>query len=350
MLITSKYACDPTQQTTLPPAATTALTTRRPGPVACRPAGSPTQQVCKGQKYDLSKITPADGSAFFQAAEPATGSMWYLKLTGNGLPTTPGAMPYCTFAEGVEQDGIAVGQGPVSGNSTCIPYGQVGQQKWVIDDRRDGAQSISIMLSGGEDGRQTRLVVECDPSADNATFNLIGVLSNAKTEDFLITSQHACSPLHKTTGAPFGPSTTPGATAVPAGPAGPAGSNSSSVPPSPPGGGIDPGGATVVTAATATTSAAGAAAGGATATTPSTAPVDDGGGGGGGGIGIIVGGAIGGIAVLGLIIMGAVKLATARKGGMHAPLINAQVVMGGTMENRAYQFDDEDEDELLGSL
>ena len=47
--------------------------------------------------------------------------MFYFQMTGGGLPSDDGSMPYCTFAAGTNQ-GNSAGQGEITGDS-CFPIG-----------------------------------------------------------------------------------------------------------------------------------------------------------------------------------------------------------------------------------
>ena len=59
-------------------------------------------------RYDFSQIQPTDGNAYFSGPDANNDYMYYFQMTGGGLPSDDGAMPYCTFGSGAA-NGNAVG-------------------------------------------------------------------------------------------------------------------------------------------------------------------------------------------------------------------------------------------------
>merc|ERR1711935_101671 len=166
---------------------------------------------CNGQEYDFSQIQPSDGNSYFSGPDANNEYMFYFQMTGGGLPSDDGSMPYCTFGAGTNT-GNSAGQGEITGDS-CFPIGLVAQQSWEIDTTQN-PQVIQVTFSGGQEGRQTVLSVTCDPSADDPTFTVKGE-TRTLVYELDVTSKFGCS------GSPAPPS--------PPGPAPP------SPPPSPPG-------------------------------------------------------------------------------------------------------------------
>merc|ERR1711935_1062632 len=162
---------------------------------------------CNGQEYDFSQIQPSDGNSYFSGPDANNEYMFYFQMTGGGLPSDDGSMPYCTFGAGTNT-GNSAGQGEITGDS-CFPIGLVAQQSWEIDTTQN-PQVIQVTFSGGQEGRQTVLSVTCDPSADDPTFTAKGE-TRTQVYEVDVTSKFGCS------GSPAPPS-----------PPGPA-------PPSPPG-------------------------------------------------------------------------------------------------------------------
>ena len=118
-----------------------------------------------------SKIQPPGGNSYFSGADANFEYMFYFQMTGGGLPSDDGSMPYCTFAVD-RAHGNAAGQGEITGDS-CFPIGLVNQQSWEIDTTQD-PQVIRVTFSGGQEGRQTLLKVTCDPTANDPTFFVLG--------------------------------------------------------------------------------------------------------------------------------------------------------------------------------
>jgi len=144
---------------------------------------------CNGQEYDFSQIQPSDGNSYFSGPDANNEYMFYFQMTGGGLPSDDGSMPYCTFGAGTNT-GNACGQGEITGDS-CIPIGLVAQQSWEIDTTQN-PQVIQVTFSGGQEGRQTVLSVTCDPSADDPTFTVKGE-TRTLVYEVDVTSKFACS-------------------------------------------------------------------------------------------------------------------------------------------------------------
>jgi len=153
---------------------------------------------CNGQEYDFSQIQPSDGNSYFSGPDANNEYMFYFQMTGGGLPSDDGSMPYCTFGAGTNT-GNACGQGEITGDS-CIPIGLVAQQSWEIDTTQN-PQVIQVTFSGGQEGRQTVLSVTCDPSVD-ASFTVKGE-TRTSVYEVDVTSKFACS------GSPSPPSPNP---------------------------------------------------------------------------------------------------------------------------------------------
>merc|ERR1712127_1161725 len=164
-----------------------------------------------------SQIQPSDGNSYFSGPDANNEYMFYFQMTGGGLPSDDGSMPYCTFGAGTNT-GNAAGQGEITGDS-CFPIGLVAQQSWGIDTTQN-PQVIQVTFSGGQEGRQTVLSVTCDPSADDPTFTVKGE-TRTLVYEVDVTSKFGCS------GSPSPPS--------PPGPAPPSPSPPGPTPPSPPG-------------------------------------------------------------------------------------------------------------------
>ena len=146
--------------------------------------------TCNGIEYDFSHIQPSDGNCYFSSPDLMNDYMYYFQMTGGGLPSDNGSMPYCTFNAG-EDTGNSAGQGQITGDG-CFPIGVVSQQTWEIDTTQD-PQVILITFSGGQEGRQTVVSVTCDPSADDPTFNAKGE-TRTLVYEVDITSKFACAP------------------------------------------------------------------------------------------------------------------------------------------------------------
>jgi len=143
---------------------------------------------CNGQEYDFSQIQPSDGNSYFSGPDANNEYMFYFQMTGGGLPSDDGSMPYCTFGAGTNT-GNSAGQGEITGDS-CFPIGLVAQQSWEIDTTQN-PQVIQVTFSGGQEGRQTVLSVTCDPSADDPTFTVKGE-TRTLVYEVDVTSKFAC--------------------------------------------------------------------------------------------------------------------------------------------------------------
>ena len=155
---------------------------------------------CNGQEYDFSQIQPSDGNSYFSGPDANNEYMFYFQMTGGGLPSDDGSMPYCTFGAGTNT-GNAAGQGEINGDS-CFPLGLGAQQSWEIDTSQN-PQVIQVTFTGGQEGRETVLSVTCDPSADDPTFSVKGENTRTLVYEVDITSKYACS------GSPSPPSPSP---------------------------------------------------------------------------------------------------------------------------------------------
>ena len=77
--------------------------------------------------------------------------------------------------------------GHVAGGSA----GQVAHQQWEIDTTQS-QQVISVTFSGAQEGQQTIVRVQCDPSADSPTFTVKGEV-RTQVYELHMTSKYACA-------------------------------------------------------------------------------------------------------------------------------------------------------------
>eukprot|EP00048_Salpingoeca_helianthica_P006783 m.102585 g.102585 ORF g.102585 m.102585 type:complete len:288 (+) comp14122_c2_seq1:35-898(+) len=172
---------------------------------------------CNGVTYDFSQMKDAvTGNSLFQG--PNGDYNYFFEMVNNGLPSS---FTGCAF-DPTQAIGNAGGQGTKDGQ-TCYPIGSVSEQTWTITAASEtNAQSINVIFSGGQEGRQTSLVVTCDPSTTGVFTARGETAPGSLIYEMDITSCAAC-----VNGCGGGPSPPP--PPPPPGPPGPPG------PPSPPG-------------------------------------------------------------------------------------------------------------------
>eukprot|EP00039_Didymoeca_costata_P014717 m.240446 g.240446 ORF g.240446 m.240446 type:complete len:237 (-) comp16081_c0_seq3:1378-2088(-) len=123
--------------------------------------------VCNGVKYDFGSVLPSDGNQYFQVNEDNKWT-YYFQMTKGGLPSNNGVLAHCDL-DGVS--GYAAAQGRLA-NSECYPLGKIGQQVWMIDEKKN-PQEITVQFAGGENGRMFYNTFVCDLNAKINNFTFI---------------------------------------------------------------------------------------------------------------------------------------------------------------------------------